>query len=187
MYLKFISLKTLHLSMILTGITFTSIVQANPSYYFDNTKDLKINYSSLAGKTVECDLARGNTEWQPLGVVQFIFDEAKIPNVKSIKMKELLLDGPEYSLEYEGDQATYTQSPAWIPLRETNNEVFIPRWIIMIPKNRRGTHLWNTSPHEFHLETDAEAGRYVQDYPTTEIRPNTEVRVEILGCTVKSY
>jgi len=177
--------------MILTGIAFTSIVQANPSYYFDNTKDVKVNYSSVAGKTVECNLAKGNNEWQPLGVVQFFFDEAKPPNVKSIKMKELLLDGPEYDLEYDGNQANYTQSPAWIPLRETNNEVFIPRWIIMIPKNQRGTHPWKSTPHEFHLETDADSGRFVQDYPSKEIRPASppasENRVEILECTVKSY
>lgn len=166
------------------SIFFTWIAQGSIAHALTEPKKLKIDYEKLSGKTVECNLAKQEDRWQALGVVQFLFDEANPPNVISIKMKEIL-SGTVYDLEYEGDQAVYTQSPKWAPLTETNKEIFFPQWVIMIPKNQYGIRPWKLFPREFRLEPHLDGGRYIQDLPETTL--NTENRVEILDCSVKSY
>jgi hypothetical protein len=162
----------------------TCVAQGSLTQSWAEPRRQPIDYNKLSGKTVECSLAKEEDRWQSLGVIQFYFDESNPPNVKSIKMKEIL-SGTVYDLEYEADQAVYTQSPKWIPLTETNGEVFFPRWVVMIPKSQHGFRPWKVFPREFHLEPNLDGGRYIQDLPETPI--NKERRVEILNCILTSY
>lgn len=179
MKIKFERIGSLHLFIFFTALSQGTALQA--ASHIDPPK---VNASNVAGRAVECHLARRDDQWQSLGVVQILFDESSPPKVSSIKMKEIL-SGMSLNLEYDGDDATYKQSNKWLPLSELNYQVGLPEWIVMTPKKKTGPSGWLNPIHEFRMKSDPDEGRYIQDLPASP--ENMRRRVEILDCSLRYF